>query len=111
MHRLCVRLLANIEETLSSPVFSQLVDRLGDTLDLLLGGDPVSIVKNETPLFHFCVFGLRDRGDELGPSPMLNDRLGRLSRRVKLLMPPRILIGGVEDWLIKKLLGHWNSTH
>ena len=59
MHRLCVRLLANIEETLSSPVFSQLVDRLGDTLDLLLGGDPVSIVKNETPLFHFCVFGLR----------------------------------------------------
>jgi len=49
---------------------------------------------------------LRDRGDELGPAPALDDGIGRLPAFVELPVPPRVLVRGVEDRSFEERLDH-----
>jgi hypothetical protein len=80
-------------------------DRL---ITLFIGGDAGLIVKLEVLLDEslFALPGLWNRRYELSDASGLDDLLGRLTTRVHLPMPGRILVGRIENRMLKKAIFH-----
>ena len=53
---------------------------------------------------------LRDRRDELGPAPALDDLLRRLAVVIEFPVPLGILVGRVQDRVVEEGIGHWLGT-
>ena len=49
---------------------------------------------------------LRDRGDELGPAPPVDQVSGRLTRLVELPVLTRVLVRRVDDRAVEERVGH-----
>ena len=78
-------------------VTANLIHHLRDFVLLLLGGQPLALVKDELllTLGYPALPGLRDRSDEVHSATGLDDPLGRLTLGVQLPVPGRGLIGRV----------------
>ena len=90
------------------------VNRLADLVDDGGGGVLLGLSREVQPLVkHYfallgiplALFGLWDGGNELGPPAGCKNLLGGLAFAVKLPVPPRAVVGGVEDWVIEERVG------
>ena len=82
-------------------------DRCGIVL-LLFGRKSLAFIENERILLGglFPFFWLRDRRDEFGAAPDLEDFLRRLPARIQLPVSCRTLIRGIQNWMIEKWIRH-----
>ena len=81
----------------------------GDVILLLCGGQPGAFVHDELALGlarPSALARLGDWRDELGAAAGRDDLLGRLALGVQFPMPRRILVRGVDDWLVKEAVFH-----
>ena len=85
-----------------------LVDDRGRVVLLLLGREALPFVEDKAlsaPQL-LALLRLRDRRDELGTAPGVDDLLGGLAGLVQLPVPRRVLVGGVQDRLVEERIGH-----
>ena len=88
-------------------VAADFVDDRSRVVLLLLRRKPLAFVEHESRLRGgFALLRLRDRRDEFGAAPALDDLLRRLPRLIELPMPPWALVGRVQNRMIKKRIGH-----
>ena len=88
-----------------------LVDILGGRIILLLlGRKPLAFVEDDGLLALWALPFLRlwDRCNELRPAAALNNPLCRLSACIEFPVSSRILIGRVQDGVLKEWVGHLN---
>ena len=79
---------------------------------LLLGGDVFPLTEQQVGLIRGRTLPLlwfRDGRNELRRPSAFNDRLSRLARVVQFPMPTRVLVGRVQDGLLKERIRHRGS--
>ncbi len=89
-------------------VLAHFVDDRGGIVLLLLRGKPLAFVEHDVLLCgHGSAFlRLRNRRNELRPATVFENLLCRLAALIKFPVPPRRLIGRVEDGVIEERIGH-----
>ncbi len=84
----------------------ELVDDRGGVVLLLVRREVVAGVEGHRHLVRrfATLLGLRNRRDQLGPTPGLNEAVGRLPFSVKLPVPTRVAIRRIQDRPFEKLI-------
>lgn len=84
------------------------VDERGRVVTLCFGRDAFCVAERHFRLRRagFALFWLRDRGDELCASPLVEDLLRGLTVNVQLPVARGARVGGVEDGVIEEGVGH-----
>ena len=88
---------------------ADLVDGCGDFVLLLSCGEAHSLIDVQALLACSCsssLPGFRNRRNEFRATPALDSPLGRLAVLVQLPMALRVLVGRVQNWLVKKWIFH-----
>ena len=85
------------------------VDDRGVGVLLLLGRQPLALIKDEVRLFGLALLlpRGRDRSYELSRAAAINDLLRRLAARVELPMSSGVVVGRIQDRTFKKSVGHF----
>src|SRR6185437_11063539 len=87
---------------------AQIIDDGDRFVPLLSRRKPGAVVKLKVLLNErlFALPWLRDRGNELCCAPVIDDLLRRLTALVHLPVPGRILVGRIENRMLKKAVFH-----